>query len=139
MPSAPTPTGPARPVPPAGWGLARVRGRSMVPTLSDGDLVVVRWRRPPVLGGVVVVRLPGGRPVSVKRVTARTREGWWVERDSATQGVDSWTVGAVPDADVLGTVVARLWPSPGRLPPPPAAAPSSPPHVSPPGGSPSSG
>ena len=37
-------------------------------------------------------------------------EGWWVERDSADRGVDSWSVGAVPEQDVLGLVVRRLWP-----------------------------
>jgi len=87
----------------------------MVPTLRPGDLLLVRWRAKPVVGTVAVVRLPGGRPVAVKRIVARVDGGWWVERDSPAEGVDSWTVGALPAADVLGRVQARLWPRPGRV------------------------
>jgi phage repressor protein C with HTH and peptisase S24 domain len=82
----------------------------MEPTLRAGDRLLVRWGAAPLPGEVAVVRLPGGRPVSVKRLLRREPEGWWVERDSPTEGVDSWSVGAVPDADVLGLVVRRIWP-----------------------------
>jgi hypothetical protein len=37
-------------------------------------------------------------------------DGWWVERDNPAEGVDSWQAGPVPPADVLGTVLLRLWP-----------------------------
>ena len=102
-------------VPSRGWGLARVQGGSMRPTLLDGDLLLVHWGARPAVGTVCVVRLPGGRPVSVKRLVARTDGGWWAERDSPTEGVDSWTVGALAAADVLGRVVGRLWPWPGPV------------------------
>jgi hypothetical protein len=36
--------------------------------------------------------------------------GWWVERDNPAEGVDSWQVGSVPDADVVATVLLRSWP-----------------------------
>ena len=39
-----------------------------------------------------------------------TAPGWWVERDNPAEGVDSWQVGAVPIADVVGTVLWRYWP-----------------------------
>jgi phage repressor protein C with HTH and peptisase S24 domain len=92
-------------------GLAVVRGRSMLPTLRDGDrLLVVHGARPRV-GRLAVVRLPDG-VLAVKRVTRREPGGWWVERDNPAEGVDSWTVGAVPDSDVLARVLARLWPRP---------------------------
>ena len=95
------------------WGVAVVRGRSMQPTMYDGDRLLVRHGAAPRVGDVVVVRLPGG-VVAVKRATARSpagdTDGWWVERDNVGEGVDSWSVGAVPDADVVAVVRARLWP-----------------------------
>lgn len=98
------------------YGMAIVRGRSMLPTLRDGDRLLVRYAgRPPRPGALALVRLPG-RPLSVKRVTSRTADGWWVERDNPDEGVDSWLVGAIPDHDLLAVVLCRLWPRPGRLP-----------------------
>jgi len=82
----------------------------MQPTLSDGDVLVVRVGAVPQVGSLVVVRLPRRPGVAVKRATKREAEGWWVERDNPDEGVDSWAVGAVPDADVVAQVVARLWP-----------------------------
>ena len=90
------------------WGIAVVRGRSMEPTLHDGDRLLVRHGATPRVGDLAVVRLPD-RPVSVKRVTRREPDGWWVERDNPREGVDSWLVGAVPDRDVVAVVVRRLW------------------------------
>ena len=94
------------------WGTAIVRGRSMLPTLRDGDVLLVRYGRKPRPGSLVVVRLPEGRPLSVKRAAQLTPDGWWVERDNEADGVDSWLVGAIPPADVVAVAVARLWPWP---------------------------
>jgi phage repressor protein C with HTH and peptisase S24 domain len=91
------------------FGMAVVRGRSMEPTLFDGDRLLVRYGVPPRVGGLAVVRLPD-RPVAVKRITRRTPEGWWVERDNPDEGVDSWLVGAIPDDDVVARVLLRVWP-----------------------------
>jgi SOS-response transcriptional repressor LexA len=103
------------------WGRLVVVGRSMEPTLISGDRLVVRWGASPSVGDVAVVRLPGDRPLSVKRVAHRDGEGWWVERDNPVEGVDSWAVGAIPDAEVLGVVLWRYRPMrrAGRLPTPP--------------------
>lgn len=87
----------------------RVRGRSMEPTLYDGDLLLVRTGARPRAGRLAVVRL-AGRPLSVKRLAFRTAEGWWVERDNPRDGVDSWQVGAVADDDIVALVVTRWWP-----------------------------
>jgi signal peptidase I len=87
----------------------------MEPTLHEGDRLLVRWgsrrARP---GRVAVVRLPD-RPLSIKRITFRQDDGWWVERDNPAVGVDSWQVGAVPDQDLIGVAVYRLSPTPGRI------------------------
>lgn len=90
-----------------------VRGRSMEPTLRDGDRLVVCWGARPRAGRPALVRLPD-RPLSVKRVTRRDRDGWWVERDNPREGVDSWLVGAIAADDVVAVVVGRLWPRPSR-------------------------
>ena len=56
--------------------LAVVRGRSMEPTLRDGDRLLVRLRRPACApGGCVVVRLPGRPVVAVKRATRAGADG----------------------------------------------------------------
>ena len=87
-------------------GLARVHGRSMLPTLRHGAR--------PRVGDVVVVRFPDGT-LAVKRATRHDAAGWWVERDNPREGVDSSNVGTIPDADVLAVALARVWPEPRRL------------------------
>jgi hypothetical protein len=90
-------------------GFAVVRGRSMLPTLADGDRLLVRHGGTAKVGRLLVVRLPDG-VVAVKRATRREPGGWWVQRDNPAEGVDSWSVGAIPDADVLAVVLCRVWP-----------------------------
>ncbi len=91
------------------FGLVVVRGRSMAPALAEGDVLLVRYDAEPQPGKLVVVRLPE-RPVAVKRAVRREADGWWVQRDNPDEGVDSWVVGTIPDADVLAVVICRLRP-----------------------------
>jgi phage repressor protein C with HTH and peptisase S24 domain len=96
--------------------VALVRGPSMVPTLKDGDRVLVRMGpgRTPV-GRVVLVELPD-RPLSVKRLTAVEPDGSVrVEGDNEFGSTDSRTLGPQPAAAVRGVVLARLWPRPRIL------------------------
>ena len=95
-------------------GLAVVRGRSMEPTLYDGDRLLVVHGSGPRPGRMAVVRLPDG-VVAVKRVVRREADGWWVERDNPVAGVDSWTVGALSDDAVVARVVCRVWPPRSRV------------------------
>ncbi|MBA3233039.1 MAG: peptidase S24 [Propionibacteriales bacterium] len=81
----------------------------MLPTLAEGDVLLVRYGVAPRPGQLVVVRLPD-RPVAVKRATHRVAGGWWVERDNPAEGVDSWLVGKITDDDVLACVWRRVWP-----------------------------
>lgn len=84
----------------------------MEPTYVEGDRLLVAYGVRPAPGRAHVVRLPDGpdgpRPVAVKRLSRRERDGWWAERDNPSEGVDSWLVGAIPDHDVLGRVLLRL-------------------------------
>ena len=91
------------------YGMAVVRGRSMEPTLRDGDRLLIRYGGRVRPNALVVVRL-AARPSAVKRAERRVDGGWWVTRDNPDDGVDSWTVGPVRDDDVVAVVVVRLWP-----------------------------
>ncbi|HET8604126.1 MAG TPA: S24 family peptidase [Marmoricola sp.] len=91
-------------------GIAIVRGRSMLPTLRDGDRLLVRYDAAPAAGRLAVVRLPDGI-IAVKRLDLLDEHGWWVSRDNPREGVDSWTLGRPVDA-VLAVAVCRLWPRP---------------------------
>jgi nickel-type superoxide dismutase maturation protease len=105
---------------PTRWVLARVTGPSMSPTVRHGDrLLVRRVDRPEAVrdGDVVLARFPA-RPelLVVKRVRRAVPGGHWVEGDNPLVADDSRTFGT---AVVVGRVVARLRPRPGRLPSPP--------------------
>jgi signal peptidase I len=108
-------SGPVRPLPSA-WALARVIGPSMSPTVRDGDRLLVRRVSPatPVAPGVVVLARFPSRPelLVVKRVRRAVPGGHWVEGDNEFVADDSRAFGT---AVVVGRVVARLWPRPGRL------------------------
>ncbi len=105
------PDGPPDGPPDAWFGWAVVRGDSMLPTLRPGDRLLVSYRRRPKPGDVVVARFADGT-VAVKRAAERRTAGWWLLSDNAAAGTDSRHRGAVPDAAVWGTAVARVWPRP---------------------------
>jgi signal peptidase I len=101
------------------WGLARVRGRSMTPTLREGDRLLVRYGARPRPGDVVVARFPDDT-LTVKRAESpretRTGEpGWWLTSDNPGEGVDSRHRGVFAAEAVLGVVRLRVWPRPGRV------------------------
>src|SRR4029453_15829354 len=96
------------PVPRRGLRRGAVRGPSMAPTLSDGDVVLVRLGAVPRPGGVVLVRWDA-RPsqLSVKRATRLTTGGWLVHGDNGLGSTDSRTL---RPAAVPRRAPARLWP-----------------------------
>lgn len=101
---------------PVGW--ARVRGDSMRPGLLDGDRLLVRYGAAVRPGAVVVARFADGT-LAVKRAVGRRttsddRPAWWLLGDNP-DSVDSRHRGPVPDSDVLGVALARVWPRPRRL------------------------
>jgi nickel-type superoxide dismutase maturation protease len=91
--------------------MAVVRGDSMRPTLAPGDRLLVRYGAAVRPGRVVVARFGDGTVV-VKRAVERRATGWWLLGDAAPVGTDSRHRGPVPPEDVLGVVLARLWPRP---------------------------
>ncbi|GAA4400849.1 hypothetical protein GCM10023168_09990 [Fodinibacter luteus] len=97
--------------------LVRVRGRSMMPTYQDGDVLLVLRGARPRPGRVAVVRLPPDahgipRPLSVKRVRGADPDDpdrWWVDSDNAAEGVTSFDVGSLADEDVVAVAVGMVW------------------------------
>jgi phage repressor protein C with HTH and peptisase S24 domain len=85
----------------------------MAPTLRDGDVLLVSFRKRARPGAIVLVRWPS-RPdqLSVKRAVERAGEAWFVVGDNQFASTDSRELGP---ADVLGVATFRLWPRPGRL------------------------
>jgi nickel-type superoxide dismutase maturation protease len=90
-----------------------VQGPSMAPTLRHGDALIV-WRGGRVRPGDVVVARFRARPdlLVVKRVERREPDGWWLRGDNDVVADDSRAFGV---ADVIGRVLLRYWPRPGRL------------------------
>jgi signal peptidase I len=95
----------------------------MSPTVRHGDRLLVRRvvaGTPVRPGDVVLARFPS-RPelLVVKRVRRAVDGGHWVEGDNEFVTDDSRAFGV---ALVVGRVVGRLWPRPGRLLPRPGTA-----------------
>jgi phage repressor protein C with HTH and peptisase S24 domain len=91
-----------------------VRGPSMVPTLRDGDALLVRRGGRAIRPGDVVVATFRSRPdlLVVKRAVTASAGGWEVRGDSDLVADDSRAYGV---ADVQGRVLLRYWPRPGRI------------------------
>lgn len=88
------------------WQTVRVSGPSMVPTLRDGDVVVVRHGTPVRPGHVVLARYRSMPDRFVlKRAVREVDGGWWLSSDNAAAGGDSAAHGV---ADVLARVTLRL-------------------------------
>ena len=88
----------------------------MLPTLREGDLLLVRHGARIRAGDLVVARFPDGT-LAVKRAaeerrTRSGRAGWWLVSDNAGEGVDSRHRGPVAEEQVVGVVRLRVWPSP---------------------------
>ena len=88
----------------------------MLPTLREGDRLLVRYGARVRPGDLVVARFADGT-VAVKRAQEQRRTtsgaaGWWLVSDNPDEGVDSRHRGPVAEGDVLGVVRLRVWPSP---------------------------
>jgi len=85
----------------------------MVPTLHSGDALLVR-RGARVREGDVVVARFRARPdlLVVKRAIREEGGGWWIQGDNSLIEDDSRRYGV---ADVIGRVLIRYYPRPGRL------------------------
>jgi phage repressor protein C with HTH and peptisase S24 domain len=95
------------------YGMAVVAGLSMVPTLAPGERLLVRYDGPIVLGDLVVFRNAG--QIDVKRIDRIEADGIFVLGDNDLVSTYSPNYGLIAHEDVLGTIVMRIWPKPGRI------------------------
>lgn len=90
-------------------GTVLVSGASMVPTLHDGDCLLV-WRGARIRPGDVVVARFRSRPdlLVVKRAVQQEDGGWLLSSDNP------FAEGPSGVADVVARVLLRYWPAPSR-------------------------
>jgi phage repressor protein C with HTH and peptisase S24 domain len=86
----------------------------MAPALRSGDALLVRRGGRRVRAGDVVVARFRTRPdlLVVKRAIREQDGGWWIQGDNGLVEDDSRRYGV---ADVIGRVLIRYYPRPGRL------------------------
>ncbi|MEV6677173.1 nickel-type superoxide dismutase maturation protease [Streptomyces erythrochromogenes] len=93
--------------------VVEVTGPSMVPTLLDGDRLVVRYGAAVRPGDIVVLRHPFQQDLLVVKRAVERRPGgsWWVLGDNPyNETGDSTVYGPVPGELVLATAVLRFRP-----------------------------
>jgi len=98
------------------FGMVRVTGNSMTPTLRDGDRLLVRYGAPVRVGQVVLGHYRAEPDLAVvKRVFAPDGRSWSVGSDNPRAGSSSAGHGPAE----VRAVAIRLWPtapSRGRVP-----------------------
>ena len=82
----------------------------MLPTLRNGQLVLVSHRREPVEGDLVIAKHPMTGILIIKRLTKIEADGYWLEGDAhdpstAATSQDSWVFGAVQRESITGKVI----------------------------------
>lgn len=83
----------------------RISGRSMLPTLQPGQ-IVIGWRKRPAMGDIVLARQMG-RDV-VKRVKSTEGDTAYLEGDNAQESHDSRHYGVVAFQDIIGSIMIKL-------------------------------
>lgn len=88
----------------------RVSGDSMMPTLDDGDIVLIKRDTDTNIGDVVLAQHPYKQSVTVlKRIAAINENGRFDLRgDNPSASTDSRTFGSVPIEYIKGKAVCRL-------------------------------
>jgi acetyl esterase/lipase len=86
--------------------IRRVVGKSMLPGLAPGDILLVSKKYKPTVGDIVVAKV-GGREV-VKRVVKVSKKKYFLQGDNLAASTDSRTYGEVPASNIVGVAVWAL-------------------------------
>lgn len=91
----------------------KVIGDSMVPTLKNGQQVIVEklsyWFREPMVGEVVILKNSDNMNI-IKRITKKDGNSYFVEGDNAKESADSRNFGFIQKKEILGkAVMLKLW------------------------------
>lgn len=89
------------------FSVTRVDGNSMLPTLIDGQYVLVLRFLKPRLEDVIVFKLPNEKNHFVKRVNRVEKDSYYVLGDNINNSKDSRHFGNVDKKYVIGTVWPR--------------------------------
>ncbi|MEM1133103.1 MAG: S26 family signal peptidase [Pseudomonadota bacterium] len=97
-----------------GWGIMRIDGDSMVPTLNDGDYVVYRQlsasqKAALNIGDIIAFRYADPAHM-VKRITA-IYDGWLNVAGDSPHSMGSQAIGPVQLDDIIGIARLRIAPS----------------------------
>jgi nickel-type superoxide dismutase maturation protease len=87
-----------------------VEGDSMLPTLKDGDAVLINSSEAVAAGDIILARHPFKKSVRIlKRLKEFDEKGdLFVTGDNASESSDSRVFGAIPSKDLIGKVTCRL-------------------------------
>ena len=89
------------------FGVRRVSGIEMEPSLSDGELVLFsRVFNYYSVGDAVIFEHDGS--LSFSRIEAKSEEGYYLRNDNEDSDVDSRTLGPVPADRLRGKVLSSL-------------------------------
>jgi nickel-type superoxide dismutase maturation protease len=87
-----------------------VVGFSMMPTLQEGDELLIAHRKKLLLGDIVVLAHPRDSSITIiKRVKRLENDGAvWIEGDNPDESTDSRQFGIVGNGEITGVVTSRL-------------------------------
>ena len=87
----------------------RVQGDSMLPSLKDGDEVLVQPTESYQIGDIVVAKHPFKQSVVlIKRVSEIDKTSVFLTGDNPRESTDSRTLGKILIKDILGKVEAKV-------------------------------
>lgn len=96
---------------PSSWLRIAVSGDSMLPTLRNNDMLLLR-RSDRFRSGQLVLLEDHAFRLTIKRLSHQIQDQWWVVGDNVENSIDSRSYGAVSTHQLQAVVIARYWPRP---------------------------
>jgi len=96
---------------PSSWLRIAVSGDSMLPTLRNNDMLLLR-RSDRFRSGQLVLLEDHAFRLTIKRLSHQIQDQWWVVGDNVENSIDSRSYGTVSTHQLQAVVIARYWPRP---------------------------